>query len=363
MSAVEAPSDGRGPIVTVVGARPQFVKAAVVSRALAARGLDERIVHTGQHYDHDMSGRLLAQLGIERVDANLSVGSGGHSHQTARIMAGLDDYIASLDAHPAAVLVYGDTNSTLAAALVAAKRHLPLVHVEAGLRSGDRAMPEEVNRVVTDSLADVLLCSSSVGVARLAEEGRHENVHDVGDVMLDAFRHFMPIARQRAALPDDLGAADDPLVVATVHRPSNTDDPAALDAIIEAFGRLGHRVVWPVHPRLQGALEGRTLPPNVLTLPPLGYLEMLALLDRAVAVLTDSGGLQKEAHWARTPCTTLRDTTEWTETLEGGWNVLCDPRREDVPALALRTPKGPWRRLYGDGKASERIAAIMAERL
>lgn len=339
-------------VVSVIGARPQFVKAAVVSRALAARGIAEAVVHTGQHYDEAMSGRFLSQLGID-VAANLAVGSGGHAEQTARMMTGFADYLAGRPRAPDIVVVYGDTNSTIAAGLVVSKLGIPLAHVEAGLRSYNRAMPEEVNRVVVDHLSDILFCSSPVGIENLKREGVETNVSDVGDVMLDAFQLFSKTA-------DRSGVPDEPFVLATIHRPANTDDPARLQGILNAFGTIGTRVVWPVHPRNRQAIGQLDVPANLALIEPVGYLEMLALLAACVSVATDSGGLQKEAHWAGKPCLTIRSETEWTETLDGGWNVLADPSRDDFRALASRTPKGSWRLLYGDGRASQRIADALA---
>lgn len=346
------PSSAPG-IVSVIGARPQFIKAAVVSRAIQAAGLAEAVVHTGQHYDDAMSGQFLTQLGID-VAANLEVGSGSHAAQTADIMKGFQDFLDARARLPDAVVVYGDTNSTLAVGLVVSKIGVPLVHIEAGLRSYNRAMPEEVNRVVVDHLSSLLFCSSEVGVENLAREGVIENVHDVGDVMLDAFQYFLEQARnapsRMPAIPDG------PFVLATIHRPSNTDDDARLQRIVDSLGGLGIPVVWPVHPRNRARLKTLTIPATVRCIDPVGYFEMLQLLEGCAAVITDSGGLQKEAHWARRPCITLRNETEWVETLEGGWNVLADVATDDLGALFARSQTAPWRLIYGDGKASARIA-------
>jgi len=349
-------------IVTVVGARPQFVKAAVVARAFREIGVREAIVHTGQHYDDAMSGRFLVDLGLDNVAANLTVGSGSHSHQTARIMTGFQDYLDGLEQPPKAIVVYGDTNSTIGAGLVAAKVGIPLVHVEAGLRSYNRAMPEEINRVMTDHLSDLLFCSSAIGVANLAKEGLRANVIDVGDVMLDAFEVFGQHVKQRGGPEAIRELAGTPFVLATIHRPSNTDDSGRLGAILAAFGQLDMPVVWPVHPRNTQTLAALDTPANLKTIEPVGYLDMLWLLDHCRAVVTDSGGLQKEAYWARRPCVTMRAETEWVETLEGGWNVLSEPDRADFAALVGRTPEAPWRMLYGDGKASQHIAGAIAAR-
>jgi UDP-N-acetylglucosamine 2-epimerase len=340
-------------IISVVGARPQFIKAAAVSRGFAAAGIEERIVHTGQHYDDAMSGRFLRELGIHNMIANLDCGSASHATQTAQMMTGLEAIMLEHARTIRAVLVYGDTNSSIAAALVAAKLVIPVVHVEAGLRSFNRSMPEEVNRVVVDHLSDLLFCSSEQGVDQLAQEGIEKPVIDVGDVMLDAFQTFAPKAR-RTARPDFVGAS--PFVIVTIHRPSNTDDPERLAHIVEALGKLGLACIWPVHPRLGDRMRQRDLPANVHCVPPLSYFEMLAVLEACRCVITDSGGLQKETYWARKPCITVRSETEWVETLEGGWNQLWDPAREPLQAVLERRPATAWRPLYGDGKASERIA-------
>jgi len=340
-------------IVSVIGARPQFIKAAVVSRAIHKAGLVEAVVHTGQHYDDAMSGQFLTQLGID-VAANLEVGSGSHAAQTASIMTGFQDFLDARPRLPDAVVVYGDTNSTLAVGLVVSKIGVPLVHIEAGLRSYNRAMPEEVNRVVVDHLSSLLFCSSGVGVENLAREGVTENVHDVGDVMLDAFQIFLEQARNAA--PGATAAPRGPFVLATIHRPSNTDDDARLRRIVDSLGGLGVPVIWPVHPRNRARLKTLAIPTTVRCIDPVGYFEILQLLEGCVAVITDSGGLQKEAHWARRPCITLRNETEWVETLEGGWNVLADVAADDLGALFARSQTEPWRLIYGDGKASARIA-------
>lgn len=342
-------------IVSVVGARPQFVKAAVVSQALFRLGVAEQVVHTGQHYDEAMSGQFLRQLGIE-VAANLAVGSGTHSHQTAAIMTGLQDFLDGLPKLPDAMVVYGDTNSTMAAGLVAAKLGTPLVHVEAGLRSYNRAMPEEINRVVVDHLSDLLFCSSQVGIGNLRSEGISSGVHEVGDVMLDAFLHFSAVAEAQDVLASTVTGIPDGFVLATIHRPSNTDDTGRLAAILRQLGEVEATVVWPVHPRNRKGLERVQLPSNLVCINPVSYFQMLTLLRRAAAVVTDSGGLQKEAHWAARPCITLRAETEWTETLDGGWNVLADPTTDSVARLAFRTPTTPWKMIYGDGNAADRIA-------
>ncbi len=347
-------------MLSVVGARPQFIKAAVVTRAFAAAGLEERIVHTGQHYDDAMSGRFLRELGIDNVVANLECGSGSHAKQTAQMMIGIEDVMRGYEGCVRAVLVYGDTNSSIAAALVAAKLVIPVVHVEAGLRSFNRSMPEEVNRVVVDHLSRLLFCSSQRGVEQLVHEGINGPVIDVGDVMLDAFETFTPEAR-RTVRPHL--ARNAPFAIVTIHRPSNTDDPDRLAAIVEGLRNLDLTCVWPVHPRLGQHISKRALPPNVHCIAPLSYFEMLAALETCDSVITDSGGLQKETYWARKPCITVRNETEWVETLQGGWNQLWDPLREPLSQLMERQPTTAWRPLYGDGHASERIVEAVRKHL
>ncbi|WPY96239.1 UDP-N-acetylglucosamine 2-epimerase (non-hydrolyzing) (plasmid) [Limimaricola variabilis] len=330
-----------------------------MSRALREAGIAERVVHSGQHYDHAMSGRFLEELGIA-IDANLEAGSGSHAQQTAQIMSRFETYLAGLVTPTDAILVYGDTNSTVAAALVAAKLHVPLVHVEAGLRSYNRRMPEEVNRVVTDHLSQLLFCSSEQGQTNLAREGLTEGVHVTGDVMFDAFRHFSSRITPGATAARILGEARTGFVLMTLHRPSNTDDPTFLPRLRTVLGRIDMPVIWPVHPRFRAAVEAADLPAHVHRIEPVGYFEMLDLLDGCGHVITDSGGLQKEAYWARRACITLRDETEWVETLEGCWNVLAN-LDDNVPALLARTPKTEWTPQYGDGQACARIARLLRD--
>ncbi len=339
------------PIIHVVGARPQFVKAAVVLAA-APPEEDHRLLHTGQHYDARMSDVFFEELGIREPDWHLGVGSGPHGAQTGAMLEGIERVL--LGCEPGVMVVYGDTNSTLAGALAAAKLHWPVAHVEAGLRSFDRRMPEEVNRVVADHLADLLLCPTPGAVEQLEKEGRPGAVH-TGDVMLDLALRMAPRAR---AVPPEArpgicraGA----YAVATVHRPANTDDPRRLGDILGALGRAPWPVVLPLHPRTRGALErhGLSVPDRVHRVEPLGYVDFEALLLDAAHVFTDSGGVQKEAIFAATPCATLRDTTEWPETLEGGWSVLVDADPEAILKAAERTPIGPPpTAAYGGGHAA-----------
>jgi len=358
-------SGGPGPrVLTVVGARPQFVKAAVVSLAIRSRGIRERILHTGQHYDPEMSEVFFRQMGIPREDHQLGVGSGTHGEQTARVLEGVERVLLLEPVD--AVLVFGDTNSTLAGALAAAKLHVPVAHVEAGMRSFNRRMPEELNRVVTDHLATWHYCSTPVAEENLRREGIREGIKQTGDVMADAVMTFAP----RAPFPPPgLAAPAGGFGVVTCHRAENTDDPSRLAAILEGLGRAARQVpLWfPMHPRFRERLRslGWTLPPGVTGLPALPYLEMLGLISRASVVLTDSGGIQKEAYLLGVPCVTLRDETEWVESVQQGANRLAGADADRIEAAvrgALAQGPLPADRppLYGDGRAAERIADHLA---
>jgi UDP-N-acetylglucosamine 2-epimerase (non-hydrolysing)/UDP-GlcNAc3NAcA epimerase len=343
-------------IVTVIGNRPQFVKAAAVSRPLRERH-EELIVNTGQHYDDELSRVFFEELDVPAPALELGIGDGSATSQTWRMLAALEPALEELQ--PDLVLVYGDTNSTLAGALAAAQRHVPVAHVEAGMRSFDRAMPEELNRVLTDHASDLLLCSTPTAVANLEREGVAGEVRLVGDAMADVTLAFAPVAEQRSNALAELGVAPGEYLLATAHRAGNVDDPQRLLRLVELLEALPGPVVFPLHPRTRARLESAGLMERVARLrvtPPLGYLDFLTLARNARAVLTDSGGVQKEAYLLGTPCVTMRDTTEWVETLEGGWNVLVDL---DV-AAALRAleqppPAGARPELYGGGRAGERI--------
>jgi UDP-N-acetylglucosamine 2-epimerase len=341
-------------VLTVVGARPQFVKAWVVSRALR-RSHRETLLHTGQHYDRRMSRLFFDELGLPEPDVNLGVGSASHATQTGEILIGVEREVAARQ--PDWVLVFGDTNSTFAAALAAAKLHVPVAHVEAGLRSFNRRMPEEMNRILTDHIADLLLCPTSTAVEHLAREGVAGGVHLVGDVMLDAVQSALATMNGRGGLD---GLPVGTYYYATVHRAENTDDPIRLAAIVEAFGRLDRPVVWPVHPRTRQMLTDLPAPPqNVRLAEPFSYRESLAAQRAAAAVLTDSGGIQKEAYMLGTPCVTLRDDTEWVETVATGWNQLVGADTDRILAAARARPPAERPSLYGDGRASERIVELL----
>jgi UDP-N-acetylglucosamine 2-epimerase len=345
-------------IVSVVGARPQFVKLWPVSRALRRRHI-EVIVNTGQHYDFEMSGAFIRDMDIARPDHNLEVGSGSHAEQTGRMLMGLEKVF--IQERPDAVLVFGDTNSTIAAALAAAKLHMPVAHVEAGLRSYNRDMPEEINRVLTDHLSAWLFCPTQTAQHNLAREGITTGVSRVGDVMLDAVLHFSGMA-DASGIFEEYGLERGRYLLATIHRASNTDSTDALATLLAAFGAIDEPIAFPVHPRTRRALDAAklTLSSNVRPMNPVGYLEMLALEKHARMVLTDSGGMQKEAFFFGVPCLTLRTETEWTELVEAGWNRVVGLDRERiVEAVRAWMPDGPRPDLFGKGDASERIAALL----
>lgn len=346
-------------VLTVVGARPQFIKASPVSKALRSAGCEEYLVHTGQHYDEAMSERFFRELGLEEPRVNLQVGSSSHGAQTGAMMAGLEPIVS--EQRPDWLLVYGDTNSTLAGALVAAKLHVPVAHVEAGLRSFNRAMPEEVNRLVTDHLSALLFAPTTTAVANLAAEGiQGDKVRLVGDVMFDAALSA-PLGGA-AALLDRLGVTRKGFCLATVHRAENTDVPERLEAILGGLSAVAEQmpVVLPCHPRTR-PLIGQV--PGVSVIDPLGYVETACLLESALVVATDSGGLQKEAYFHGTPCVTLRDETEWVELVELGWNVLSPPVSAAAVGAAVLAAVGRVGREgapYGSGEAAVRIAEALA---
>jgi UDP-GlcNAc3NAcA epimerase len=351
-------------VLTVVGNRPQFVKAAAVSGPLRERH-EELLVHTGQHHDDSLSRVFFTQLGLARPDRELAIAGGSNTSQTARMLTALEPLIA--DARPDAVLVYGDTNSTLAGALAAAQAGVPVAHVEAGMRSFDRSMPEELNRVLTDHLSELLLCPSQVAVDNLRAESLGERTRLVGDVMVDVALRWQPSARADASIPATYGLDPGSYLLLTAHRAGNVDDPERLRALVELVSSLPGPVLFPVHPRTRARLKDAgalaTLQTsNGLTLSePLGYIEFTALLCQARAVLTDSGGVQKEAYLAGVPCVTLRDTTEWVETVEHGWNTLVDLDADAALAALERQPPADRPELYGDGHAAERCVEAIGE--
>ena len=351
-------------VVSIVGARPQFIKAAPISRALRAAGHEEFLVHTGQHYDTNMSAVFFDELGMRSPDANLSVGSGYHGAQTAAMLKGVEKIV--LAENPERVLVYGDTNSTLAGALAAAKLQIPVAHVEAGLRSFNRRMPEEINRILADHLSDVLLCPSQTAVDNLKAEGISKGVHLVGDVMYDAVLLFAELARERSSILNRLEIRPGDYLLATVHRAENTDDVERLGNILRAFSQLDEQVIFPIHPRTRKAItdsgdDELKESSNIRLIEPVGYLDMLSLQQNARMILTDSGGIQKEAYWLGVPCVTLRDETEWVETVQAGWNTLAGATYPCIieAVKSFRPPENSRPVLYGDGEVAQQCVRIL----
>ena len=344
-------------VVTVVGARPQFVKAAPVSKVLR-RDHTEVLVHTGQHYDRALSDLFFEEMAIPRPDHELGVGSGSHGRQTGQMLIGIEEVL--LAERPDWVLVYGDTNSTLAGALAAVKLGIPVAHVEAGLRSFNRAMPEEHNRILTDHCSDLLFCPTQTAVDLLRGEGVTRGVHLVGDVMYDAALQFAEVSRRRSTILAELGLTPKGYALATLHRPYNTDDPARLRKVLAALDALEMPVILPLHPRTRNRLAEISYQPSAIShlqyVAPVGYLDMLALEQSAALILTDSGGVQKEAFFFAVPCVTLRPETEWVETVAAGWNRLAWGDAAVVVEAARRPwPSEPPLPVFGDGHAAERI--------
>lgn len=346
-------------ILTVVGARPQFVKAAAVSRILRETHT-EVLVHTGQHYDERMSEVFFRELGIPEPDYNLEVGSAGHSVQTGEMLIRMESIFEK--EKPDWVLVYGDTNSTLAGALVASKLNIPIAHVEAGLRSFNREMPEEINRVLTDHISQLLFCPAQKAVDNLNLEGVTSGVHVVGDVMYDAVLRHSKTAEKKSTILKLLGLTSKQYLLATVHRASNVDDTKTLLNILETFAMLSETVVFPVHPRTHKAIQasGWAQGKNIKLVEPVGYLDMLCLEKNARMILTDSGGVQKEAYWFGTPCVTLREETEWVETVDAGWNVVVGTEQERILS-AIQNCSLPVAHpnLFGAGDASQKIVKLL----
>ncbi len=361
-------------IVTVVGARPQFVKAATVSAAIArfnkaGAAIEEVMVHTGQHYDPNMSQVFFDQLEVPRPKYNLAVGSGSHGAMTGKMLGAVEQIL--VDETPDWLLVYGDTNSTLAGALAASKLHVPVCHVEAGLRSFDKRMPEEVNRILTDHVSDLLLCPTHTATANLKNEGVTRGVHHVGDVMYDAALVFAKVAGPSADVLAQYGVASKRFLLATVHRAENTDDPTRLQGILTALGNLASEacpVLLPLHPRTRATLASRGLQallernPAFKTVEPVPFLDMIVLEQHAKLILTDSGGVQKEAYFHGVPCVTLRDETEWVETVDAGWNQLAGADQERIMLAAASARPGRVIDEYGDGNAAGKVVELLAAR-
>ncbi len=341
---------------SIVGARPQFIKVALVSKLLRQQH-EELIIHTGQHYDYALSTQFFAELEIPEPDYYLGCGSASHAVQTARMLIELEQVLEkeSVDW----VIVYGDTNSTLAAALVAAKLHIPIAHIEAGLRSYNRAMPEEINRIVTDHLASRLFCPTETALQQANREGLFQGVECVGDVMYDMLLQVHARVGKRVDLfLPELHLAPQKYILTTVHRPANTDNRAAMSAIVAALNKIEMPIIFPIHPRTRACLQryGLQLKKHIRLIEPVGYLDMLALQRAAYRIITDSGGIQKEAFLQGVPCVTLREETEWTETVQEGWNVLAGTQPQLIlAALAQSMPSPSFQKPFGQGDAGMRI--------
>jgi len=347
-------------ILSVVGARPEFIQAAPVSRALRVSH-QEILVHTGQHYDYLMSQTFFDELGIPAPDVDLGVGSGSHARQTAEMLIRMEE--AMMHEEPGLVIVRGDTNSTLAGSLAASKLHIPLAHIEAGERSFDRRMPEEINRLVADRLADLHFCASPSAVQCLAAEGITDSVHWVGDVMLDALLQNRPVAREKSGILSHLGFAPRAYVLVTIHRAANTDDPYRLRRIMDTLNSVQEPIIFPIHPRTRNALTGLDmhLAKHIRPIEPVSYYDMMMLEENARLIVTDSGGVQREAYYLGVPCLTLRSETEWVETVETGWNRLVGTEPEIIRnAWFDFTPPSEHPPVYGDGTAALKIADILA---
>ena len=339
-------------ILSIVGARPQFIKAATVSRVLRSRDqVKEILLHTGQHYDPNMSEIFFTELDIPQPDYNLGVGSGSHAFQTGMMLNGIEEVL--LKEKPDWTLIYGDTNSTLAGALAAAKLQIPVAHVEAGLRSFNREMPEEINRIVADRISDLLFAPTQTAVRHLATEGLADSTCFTGDVMYDSVLFYRDLITNDTAKHKIPGIPSDYLL-ATIHRAENTDHPEKLEGIFEGFAKAGQPIVLPLHPRTKKMISDRIkLPENVIVIEPVGYLQMLKLVIDSTKVLTDSGGLQKEAYFLGKPCITLRTETEWTETLSDNWNTITGTDPEKIAgAIRQPIPQASRKQEFGDGNAA-----------
>lgn len=347
-------------IITVLGARPQFIKSSVVSRAFKLAGLNELIVHTGQHFDKNMSDVFFEQLDIPKPNYNLGIGGGTHGQNTGRMIEKVEEIL--FKEQPDWLLVYGDTDTTLAAAVAAAKLHIPLAHIEAGLRSFNKKMPEEVNRVLTDHAADILFAPTDTAVNNLSKEGvSSSKILKVGDVMYDATVKFTELAEKNSSVLSEHQLRAKTYILCTIHRAENTNERSRLINIFEALGALENRVVLPLHPRTRNKVEELDIPvsENILILEPQGYLDMLVLEKNASVIATDSGGVQKEAFFHKVPCVTLRDETEWTELVDSGWNKLVSTHSsEEIISTLLDSfdSKGSDIEPYGDGSTAERVA-------
>ncbi|WP_261131782.1 non-hydrolyzing UDP-N-acetylglucosamine 2-epimerase [Bacillus sp. Marseille-Q3570] len=342
--------------ITILGARPQFIKAAPVSRELRKQHT-ELIVHTGQHYDKNMSDIFFKELNIPKPDYNLEIGSSSHGKQTGRMLEKIEDIL--LTETPDYLLVYGDTNSTLAGALAACKLHIPVVHVEAGLRSFNKRMPEEINRIMTDHVSEYLFCPTETAVKNLENENVDAKIINVGDVMYDAVEYNRQLAETQSRILKDQQIESGSYHLLTVHRAENTDDPIKLSNILEAFAQIEEMKVWPLHPRTKNKISEYGLElsaiPNLKIIEPVGYLDMLKLESNAKKILTDSGGVQKEAYFVQVPCVTMREQTEWVETLEDDANILVGTNTNEIVQAVLKEVEPSYKPYFGSADAAEKI--------
>ena len=352
-------------ITTVVGARPQFIKMTQVSRELR-RCFEEVVIHTGQHYDYEMNEVFFDELNIPEPDYHLGVGSGSQGYQTGEMVKRIEEVL--LEEKPDVVLVYGDTNSTLAGALVAAKLHIKVGHVEAGMRSFDRTMPEEINRILADHCSDLLFCSTGTAVKNLKREGITKGVYLTGDVMVDSLLYNKEIAESKSAILNDLDLKSEKYLVATIHRAGNTDIKENLRNIVDAFSEVEERIIFPVHPRTVKVLKEyglyNKLKASVKLIKPLGYLDFLKLMNHAEKIITDSGGIQKEAYILKVPCITLRENTEWVETSDDGWNVLVGANREKIVKMVkvFEPLSETHEDRFGRGDASKKVVEVLRDK-
>jgi UDP-N-acetylglucosamine 2-epimerase (non-hydrolysing) len=351
-------------IATIVGARPQFVKAAPLSAILRQKHT-EFLIHTGQHYDQQMSQVFFDELQIPEPDINLGIGSGSHAVQTGEMLKKIEDVLTDLK--PDLLIIYGDTNSTLAGALAAVKLLIPVAHVEAGLRSFNRTMPEEINRLLADKISRLLFCPTKTAVQNLKNEGIESGVHLVGDVMYDAVLRFGEIAEKKSSILEKLAISPKNYFLATVHRAHSTDSAENLKSIIDAFNQSQQPIIFPIHPRTVNALKQFQLwsliesSQSIINIEPVSYLDMLVLEKNAAKILTDSGGIQKEAYFFQVPCITLREETEWVETVADGWNILVGTDKSQIlNAIQTFSPINPQKMLFGDGKACEHVEKIIS---
>jgi UDP-GlcNAc3NAcA epimerase len=351
-------------VLTVIGARPQFIKAATVSNKIRSNGNTEILVHTGQHYDNNMSDIFFEELGIPKPDYNLNIGSSNHGNQTGNMLIALEEIY--LKEKPDMVLVYGDTNSTLAGSLCASKLLIPVAHVEAGLRSFNKAMPEEQNRILTDHISDLLFTPTLTAVNNLKNENITKGVHNVGDVMYDAINLFKKRAKDVSKIVEKLDLAPESYILSTIHRAENTNSVERLTSILNALSTCGKKIVLPLHPRTKKFIEEYNLHvgDNLKIIDPVGYLDMISLQENSQKIVTDSGGVQKEAYFLKKPCITMRDETEWVETVENGWNVIVGSDSNKIMnALESFNPTGTPASAFGNGDSSSIITQIITEYL